>query len=343
MSSNPDFNSDNSLVYEFEKSVYAYAQTMGNPLSNYVKHKTQNSEIKFFDYIKPFEFEKKTRGFIETPTSNEDIFFKRGVDTEMYHKNIPILTEDNLESILSLDGIIHQQMVEAAGRQHVRNILEGLTGPAMERTNVRKTHSQSITSVALPDTQIYASLNAAGDALEMLPYKKVAAIGRLYDEAKFSRKSMVIAASPTIIENLFNQLLYNNKDYFNGLTNVVDMDTFKDKLGVTYVKIKPDVALGAPANASTLKFSTTTGQASSANSGTVALSALGSYDRIVIWDPRVIYYSHLKGSQFSDSSLRADMSYNRQVYMRFATGAVRMEDAGVYEIYCKKATSGING
>ncbi len=342
MSSNPNFNSDNSLIYEFEKSVYAYAQSMGNPFSSYVKNVTQKSEIKFFDYVKPFEMVKKVRGFTKTPEHNEDVFFKRGVSTEFYHKNVPILSEDNLESILSLDGEIHTQMVNAIGRQKAKNILGSLVGTALERTNVREDHAQTFVNKALPAAQRYASLDSDGQ-LDGLPYKKVAAIGRLYDEAKFTRSSMCIAASPTIIENLFSQLTYNNKDYFNGITNVVDMDTFKDKLGVTYIKTKPDIALGAPADAATLKFDGSTGMVSDSSSGTTSLASLGSYDRIVIWDPRVLLYSHLMGSEFSDSSLRSDMSYNRQVYMRFADGGVRMEDAGVYEIYCKKTTTGLVG
>lgn len=336
---------DNALVEAFNAMVHVNAQSMmGSPLMSMVNSMTQVASTDYYSHIGNVETVNKSRTFSATP-ENQIAVGMRALSCTPRHISLPILSQDITESMIDLKNNYMKASVWAHGRQFTREIVGGLVSPVVIRTFDSATHQPSFETLKFPLSQRYAVLNGSG-ALGSLTYQKMVDAYTIFDNNNFSISpaGLVVCSTPEVFKTLLTDEHFINKDYFKQAMSPTT-GVFQDVLGTTYVKLLPDVQLGAPADVATIKFDTGTGEAKIGQSSGVTgtLSTLGSYDRLVIFDKEVAYHATQPSQQITRMGERADRSYDEQIYTRSSGGFLRIEDKGVLELYIKKAKGGLAG
>lgn len=324
----------NVLAIDFNKIVKHKSQS-SSTLMPYVKKMTQSAAVDYYPISDTIDTIAVARGLSATGRVTHD-FSQVGLSVNSYAVPQMILKRDEAESVADIKGNSVMSALMAHGRNMDKILLQGCVGPRMLATFDEATGQQSYTTDKLPNANRIALLNSAGNKFSGYKYKHGIAINLLYARLKKTSRDVCCAATPSAIASLLQDDKFINGDY---LKDKISSNTpFMHPItGITYIPIFDDIALGAPADASTLRFSTD-GSGKAVSSGGVQLSALGAdaYERMVFFKKQDLVFAMQPQSTFTRMIERQEYNFDWLLYNRMTYGCTRWLNDSVIEVYIKK-------
>lgn len=323
----------NILAMEFGKIVKHKSQSEST-LMPYVKKMTQKSAVDYYpisDILDPIAV---ARGLSATGRITHD-FSQVGLSVNSYATPQMILKRDEAESVADIKG----NSVMSASSGHARNmdkvLLAGLTGSRKLATFNATSGEQDYTSESLPLANRIALLNAGKTSFSSYKYKHGIAVNLIYARLKKTSRDVCCAAPPSAIYSLLQDDKFINGDYLKDKISS-NMPFVHPITGITYIPIFDDIALGAPADAATLRFSTD-GSGKAVESGGILLSALtDAYERVVFFKKQDLVFATQPGSTFTRLVERQENNFDWLLYNRMTYGCTRWLNDSVIELYIKK-------
>jgi hypothetical protein len=305
-----------AFVKQFRSDVIMLSQQKDSRLKKAVRNESQKGESQFFDRIGSVTATKKAGRHSDTPLIDTPHSRRRVTLSDYEHADL-IDHADKVRLLIDPTSPYSRAFQMAFGRAMDDEIIDAALGSAYGGVD-------GGTSVAHPNSQKLAAVNAAGTAGDNMNVELLRRAKQKLDEQEVDPSiRRYIAHESSQVTNLLEDSNVTSSD-FNTVKALVQGEV-NQYMGFEFIRSQR-----LNTQSGTLNFSYTDGSVG-AGSGDA-----DTYRRCFAWamDGLLLSTGENVVSRISE---RDDKSYSTQVFMRMSIGSTRLEEEKVVELLCSEA------